>query len=422
MAQETIKYILVVEDSLMFTRILKRSIESAKQFKVVSVENFAELKVLLAEKKYSFFAALLDVNLPDAPNGEVIDYVVQYNIPSIIFTGKLDERFRNKIYTQGIVDYVLKEGRTNVDYVVSLLNQLERNRKLEVLVVDDSKSVRTYIRKLLLIYQFKVQEAHDGPEALRILKEKNNISLVLTDFNMPVMDGLELTKEIRSKYSSQEMAVIGMSTFGNNQLSARFLKLGGSDFLTKPFLEEEFFCRINQNMELLEHIRELKYLAARDHLTGLFNRRHFFDEGNLLFESQKNKQSTISAALLDIDFFKKVNDSYGHDAGDAVLAKIGRILQDEFSGKDIAARFGGEEFCFLLCDKTPEQALLKLQTLAARIADETFVLEDGFEFKVTVSIGVFSGREDSLQSSLSRADKALYQAKENGRNQVILAE
>ncbi|WP_019613286.1 GGDEF domain-containing response regulator [Psychromonas ossibalaenae] len=422
MVKKTIKYILVVEDSKMFTRILKRSIESVKQFKVISVENFAELKVLLAEKKHSFFAALLDVNLPDAPNGEVIDYVVQFDIPSIIFTGKLNERFRNKIYTRGIVDYVLKEGRSNVDYVVSLLNQLERNRKLEVLVVDDSKSVRTYIRKLLLIYQFQVQEAQDGPEALKILKENSNISLVLTDFNMPKMDGLELTKEIRSIYSSQEMAVIGMSTFGNNQLSARFLKLGGSDFLTKPFLEEEFFCRINQNMELLEHIRELKYLASRDHLTGLFNRRHFFEDGNRLFEQQKKKQSTMAVALLDIDFFKKVNDNYGHDAGDAVLQQLGKVLQEEFSGKDIAARFGGEEFCFLLCDKTSEQALLELQRLAARIADLTFVLEDDFEFKVTVSIGVFSGREGSLQSSLSRADKALYQAKENGRNQVILAE
>lgn len=90
------------------------------------------------------------------------------------------------------------------------------------------------------------------------------------------MNGLELTKNIRKLYSSQELAVIGMSIFGDNQLSARFLKLGGSDFITKPFLEEEFFCRIKQNMELLEHIKELKFLANRDYLTGLYNRRYFF--------------------------------------------------------------------------------------------------------------------------------------------------
>ena len=268
MEQKSDKYILVVEDSQMFSRILKRSIESVEHFKVVIAESFAELKAILSENKYQFFAGLLDVNLPDAPNGEVIDYVLEHDITSVVFTGKLDENFRKKIYKRGIVDYVLKEGPSNVEYMVSLLKQLDRNQNLNVLVVDDSSSARSYIKHLLLIYQFNVYEASDGVEALSVL-EANNIHLVLTDFYMPNMDGLELTKKIRTTYSSQEVAIIGMSVFGNNKLSAHFLKLGGSDFITKPFLEEEFFCRINQNMELLEHIRELKYLATKDHLTGL---------------------------------------------------------------------------------------------------------------------------------------------------------
>ncbi|MCP5079093.1 MAG: response regulator, partial [Psychromonas sp.] len=110
MYNKPIKNILVVEDSVMFTRIIKRSVESVDSFKVIAVENFADLKRLLAENRYQFFASLLDVNLPDAPNGEVIDYVLGHNIPAIIFTGKLDDSFRKTIYTKGIVDYVLKEG------------------------------------------------------------------------------------------------------------------------------------------------------------------------------------------------------------------------------------------------------------------------------------------------------------------------
>lgn len=418
------KNILVVEDSIMFTRILKRSIESVDGFNVIAVETFSDLKKLFTEKKHQFFASLLDVNLPDAPNGEVIDFVLAHNIPSIVFTGKLDKSFRKTIYTKGLVDYVLKEGPANVEYVVSLLSQLKRNSKIEVLIVDDSATVRAYIKHLLIIYQFTVLEAVDGIDALQTIKNNPRISLVLTDFNMPKMDGLELTKTIRQEYSSQQMAIIGMSAFGNNQLSAHFLKLGGSDFINKPFLEEEFFCRINQNMELLEHIKQLKFLATRDFLTGLFNRRHFFEVGNKILPRFKEQRGKVGVALLDIDFFKKVNDNYGHDAGDIVLCQLGQLLiktfEDDKQNNNIVARFGGEEFCFLLVAENQQQVEDKFSLLRECIENDRFILKDGFELQVTASIGLFTGEADDLEIALSIADKALYQAKANGRNQVVL--
>jgi len=418
--KQAIKYILVVEDSQMFSRIIQRSIEAVPDFKVVSVASFDELKSLLATGKYQFFASLLDVNLPDAPNGEVIDYVLGFKIPSIIFTARLDDRLRSSIYKKGIVDYVLKEGPGNVEYVVSLLKQLCRNRSIEVLIVDDSSSVRKYISHLLNIYQFNVSQAVDGVEALQKLKENNKISLVIADFNMPKMDGLELTKNIRARYSSKEMAIIGISTFGNNQLSARFLKLGGSDFLTKPFLEEEFFCRINQNMELLEHISELKYLATRDFLTGLHNRRYFSEHGKRVFGQHHQSGDDIAVAILDVDFFKKVNDSYGHDAGDLVLQQLGTLLLNACDGEDIVARFGGEEFCFLLPHKNTKQVIKQLETLRLAIEQGDFILDDGTALQVTVSIGLYFGKAQCLDLALNNADKGLYQAKNNGRNQVVV--
>ena len=419
MTQTLNKYILVVEDSQMFTRMLTRKIESVAEFKVIAVASFNELKLLLAENKYTFFASLLDVNLPDAPNGEVIDYVLDRNIPSIVFTGKLDEVFRDKIYKKGLVDYVLKEGPANVDYVLSLLQQLQRNQHKVVLVVDDSRSVRSYIKHLLSIYQFNVLEAADGIEALQILKANSAISLVLTDFNMPNMDGVELTKSIRQRYSSQDLAIIGMSTYGSNQLSAHFLKIGGSDFINKPFLEEEFFCRINQNMELLEHIRELKYLATCDYLTGLYNRRYFFEQSKNRIKQQRHSEH-MAVALLDIDFFKKINDTYGHDAGDIVLKQLGKMLQKAFIGRDIVARYGGEEFCFFLLNHTKDQALQRLEDLRMQIETDSFILSDGRILKVTASIGVYVGLINTFEEALNIADKGLYQAKENGRNQVCL--
>jgi len=424
MLKKSEKYVLVVEDSVMFIRLLKRSIEAVEGFKVIAVEDFAALKALLAKNEYQFFASLLDVNLPDAPNGEVIDFVLAHDIPSIVFTGKLDDSFRQTIYKKGLVDYVLKEGPANVEYVVSLLSQLDRNSKLDVLVVDDSASVRAYIKHLLVIYQFNVYEAVDGVDALDKLKENTNISLVLTDFNMPNMDGLELTKQLRREYSSQQMSIIGMSAFGNKELSAHFLKLGGSDFITKPFLEEEFFCRINQNMELLEHIKKLKFLATRDFLTGLFNRRHFFELGGNILSRCKKQGLEIGVALLDIDHFKKVNDNYGHDAGDIVLRDLGKLLTESFEESkhdhNVVARFGGEEFCFLLVADTLQQIEDQLFILREAIEETPFILNDGFELQVTASIGLFIGEVDDLESAISVADKALYQAKNNGRNQVVL--
>lgn len=417
------KNILVVEESVMFTRILKRTIESVDGFKVISVETFSDLKVLLAENRYQFFASLLDINLPDADHDDVINLVMGHHIPAIIFTEELDENFRKTIYSKGLVDYVLKEGPTNIEYVVSLLRQLKRNSKLNILVVDDSASVRDYIKHLLIIYQFNVIEAIDGLDALEKMKLHPNVSLVLTDFNMPNMDGLALTKKLRREYSSQQMAIIGMSAYGNNQLSAHFLKLGGSDFITKPFLEEEFFCRINQNMDLLEHIKQLKFLATRDFLTGLYNRRHFFEVGEGILARYKQKGLQIGVAILDIDYFKKVNDSYGHDAGDIVLRQLGRLLIESFEGDkedhNIVARFGGEEFCFLLVARNRQQIEDKLSILRRRIERKPYRLKDDFQLYVTVSIGLFIGEVSDLESALNIADKALYQAKENGRNQLI---
>ena len=424
MHNKSVKNILVVEESVMFSRILKRTIESIDGFKVVSVDTFADLKALLAQPKQSFFASLLDIDLPGAAENEVVDLVMSHHIPAIIFTAKLDEEFRKTIYSKGLVDYVLKEGATNIEYVVSLLRQLRRNSKLELLIVDYSASVRAYIKHLLTIYQFNVLEAVSGVDALEKVKSHPNISLVLTDFNMPDMDGLELTKKLRREHSSQQMAIIGMSAYGNNQLSALFLKLGGSDFISKPFLEEEFFCRINQNMDLLEHIKKLKFLATRDFLTGLYNRRHFFEAGENILSRYSQKGFHVGAAILDIDYFKRVNDNYGHDVGDLVLRQLGKLLIGIFEGNkqdhNIVARLGGEEFCFLFVARNSDQIKGQLSTLCKSIENERFILNNGTELRVTASIGLYIGEENDLESALSIADKALYQAKHNGRNQLVL--
>ncbi|SMF97678.1 diguanylate cyclase (GGDEF) domain-containing protein [Methylomagnum ishizawai] len=414
------KTILVVEDSKMFSRILTNSIESEPAFRVVVAETQAQMIGLLESGRYEFFASLLDLNLPDAPDGEVIDQALAYAIPSIVFTGKFDDDLRDRLLSKGIVDYVVKEGPANVDYVVTLLKQLLRNTQLKVLVVDDSKTARLHLARLLNIYRFNVLEAENGEQALNVLDDNKDICLMITDFNMPKMDGFDLTKRVRNLYSKQDMAIIGMSTYGNNLLSAKFLKIGGSDFINKPFLEEEFFCRVNQNLDLLEYIKNLKFIASRDFLTGLYNRQHFFDVGEKLFSRAYRMQKATVVALTDIDYFKKINDTYGHDIGDLVLKKVGAMLKASFRATDLVARYGGEEFCFLLPNIEPGQAQGIFEAIRRKIESELLVLPGGEILQITTSIGVCSSLEPSLEEALSKADKMLYQAKRNGRNQVML--
>lgn len=414
------KTILIVEDSKMFTRILSMSIKADSDFDVVVAESYAELIELIESKKYTFFASLLDLNLPDAPDGEVIDYVLAQGIPAIVFTGKFDDDLRDTMLSKGIVDYVLKEGPSNIEYIVSLVKQLARNTHIKVLVVDDSKLARKHIVKLLTIYRFIVLEAENGEQALEKIDANTDIRLIITDFNMPKMDGFELTKKIRQLYNKKDMAIIGMSTYGNNLLSARFLKIGGSDFITKPFLEEEFFCRVNQNMELLEHIRELKYIATRDYLTGLYNRKYFFEVGEKLFNRAVRSQKNLAVGLVDIDFFKSVNDTYGHEVGDIVLKRMGELLTANIRASDLVARMGGEEFCFLLPNVSNDEASVAFENLRSKIEQDIIVFQDQTPFRVTVSIGVCTTLEKNLEEALSKADKLLYKAKKSGRNQVAL--
>lgn len=412
--------ILVVEDSKVFARILSASIKVSTSFDVVTVESYAELVQLLENKQQTFFACLLDLNLPDAPNGEVVDYALSKGIPSIVFTSTFDDNLRDNLLSKGIVDYVVKESPANIEYIISLIKQLKRNASIKALVVDDSKTARDYISRLLSIYRFVVLPANDGVQGLELISQYKDIRLIITDFNMPTMDGIEFTQQVRNLYNKKEVAIIGVSAYGNNILSARFLKVGGSDFINKPFLEEEFFCRVNQNMELLDHIKDLEYIAIRDYLTGLYNRRHFFNVGEKLFSRAYRSKKEIAVALMDIDNFKPINDNYGHDIGDIVLQKIAEILSENFRAGDLVARLGGEEFSFLLLGVSSTDILTVFEKLRIKIAESPIALPDKNTLSVTVSIGITIQPETNLEQTLNKADKLLYQAKKNGRNQIVL--
>ena len=409
--------LLVVEDSKPIATVIKQIAQSLK-YEVVIATSLAEVEELLSVDT-DFFAATIDFALPDAHDGEAIACVLSHGIPGVVMTGKMDEDTRQKILAQPVIDYIPKENSQAFLYLKRILHWQITNSDNAILVVDDSSSARNHVVELLKRRNFSVFTANNGVQALERLAQHKNIKMVITDLEMPEMDGIELTNEIRKKYSREQLAVIGISGASNGIHSARFIKNGADDFLRKPFCPEEFYCRITQNIESLNNIAKIQHAANTDYLTDLANRRAFFRSAEQRINEYINKKVPYCLAMLDIDFFKKVNDQYGHDAGDQVLKVLALYMRKHF-GSGLTARLGGEEFAVLLHGIDTDNLYNRLDDFRREIAIANIPIGE-HHLSTSVSLGVVFSSVEPLSKQMSEADNALYLAKENGRNQIMIA-
>ncbi len=414
--------LLVVEDSAFFKNLILGAFETEPGIEIVAVETMADAEVAMDADGVPFFLALVDLNLPDAPDGEVVSKTLAYGIPSVVFTGTFDESVRTRFLDMGVLDFVLKDNPSSLRYLISLTRRILRNRTVTVLVVDDSVVARRVCSDLLKRYRLKVIEAKNGVEALEKLSENPGISIVITDHEMPEMDGFDLVTAIRREYDRDRLMVIGVSGSGGAPLSAKFLKHGANDFISKPYLPEELYTRVALNLDILENVSALTNAATRDFLTGLLNRRAFFDVGARIARSTQRSGLAAAVAILDIDHFKAVNDTYGHEAGDDVLKVVAELIERHTKrGGDVAARFGGEEFVVMLEVKDPDKVIDYFNELRETLAAQEIEIPDGM-VSVTASIGVVIQKEINLEAALKIADDNLYVAKNAGRNQVVVTD
>jgi diguanylate cyclase (GGDEF)-like protein len=200
-------------------------------------------------------------------------------------------------------------------------------------------------------------------------------------------------------------------------MSAMFLKHGADDFLCKPFQKEEFYCRVYRTVETLDNIQAIKRSAYTDQLTGLPNRLHFFRTVPTLFQAFQEEDTAFVVAMIDIDHFKTINDTYGHAGGDVALRHLSGIMQETLAGMDMVARFGGEEFVVTMPETSIEGATELAERICSNVRKQPY-RTDGDEMPITVSIGVtaFLQTDRDYAQILDRADYALYQAKTLGRD------
>lgn len=410
--------ILVIDDNKTLAKLIARKMQSSVDLDVDVAFDYAQTVDLMEENEY--FLVLADLNLPDAPNGEVVDYVISKKTLVIVLTGSTDAKTKETFIEKDIVDYVYKGDKYNVDYIFEVVDRLYKNRNYNVMVVDDSMPMRNSMKKTLQSQLFaKVFAAAHGEEALGYFSDNDNIKVVITDYNMPVMDGMTLIKELRERYDKNSLIIIVLTSESESSVASNFLKHGANDFLMKPFSKDELLCRINNNLYNMENINRITNLASKDFLTGLYNRRFFYD--NLTQYIQKNAGESFALAMMDIDFFKKVNDTYGHDIGDLVIKTLAGILTQCTKGSDIVARFGGEEFCVVLKNITKENAAKMFVIIRSKVANYV-VKTQGNEIKFSVSIGFTMNESGAdIDALIKKADDALYRAKQNGRNRVEIA-
>ncbi|MBF0187888.1 MAG: diguanylate cyclase [Magnetococcales bacterium] len=411
--------VLLIEDSPVQVKVLMRKFNETGRFNVIHAATYAETKAIIEQDNRDFFICLADLVLPDARDGEVVNLVTEAGLPTLVFSSIYSDDIRDRCDSKGVIDYVVKQGAHNVDYIVELIERIEKNRHVKVLVVDDSAISRTMIRAMLELYRFQVLEADNGLAAIKVVSEYPDIALMIIDYMMPEMDGIALLQWLRTQHGKDrnELAVIGLSAYGSHALSAKFIKNGGNDFLSKPFLKEEFICRVIQNVEHLEHLNTIREMAQKDHLTGMFNRRHFFHLAEPLFNNARRENIHLSVGLMDLDHFKTINDTYGHHAGDLVLREVATVLKKNFRDTDVVARMGGEEFCVLATNVKPEALFETFDRLRQEIAAIRIPFS-GADLTVTTSIGVTNTLRDSLKEMITDADRLLYAAKESGRDRV----
>jgi len=304
--------------------------------------------------------------------------------------------------------------------------------KRSVLVVDDSAFNIKILENQLKEY-FEVVSTTDPMEALRIAFEESP-SIVLLDVMMPKMDGYKFCRVLKDSKKTENIPVIFLTSRDSVEDKVAGLKTGGDDYITKPYEVSELLARINVHIRLREAqdqlkgllkeknklIEQLENLSVNDGLTGVYNRRYLEEYLENSFEECKRYGSTLSVMIMDIDYFKKVNDTYGHQIGDKVLESFAGRLVKNVRRADMLARYGGEEFVIVSKNTNIKGAIMLAEKLRKAVQKKPFEI-GMYRINLTVSFGVVEMRQGNYNDAaqlIRDADMLLYRAKDNGRNRV----
>ncbi|MBW7862028.1 MAG: diguanylate cyclase [Rhodocyclaceae bacterium] len=420
--------ILAVLGSSFFRHLLQRHLGFLPQPPMFAA-SIAEAQVALNSK---IDLVCLERHLPDGSGFDLARALRKHpetsRVPIILLTSSVDPEVCATSLEAGITEVFSKyELERLADYVEQRMRRNDATEKLigKALLVEDSVPVARFIRSVLERLGLRVDTCPSGEQALESLEAKTYDIALIDVLLEGRMTGLNLVREIRrSEGRNTRVPILAMSALEDMARRIELLREGANDFLAKPMLEEELAARV-RNMVQLKHLLDeteaqrdhMRRLAMTDQLTGLFNRHYLAEIASRRITEAGRHKIPVTMLMLDIDHFKNINDTHGHDIGDMVLAETAAVIKDCCREGDVAARTGGEEFVLLLINTVGERALAFAEDLRGRVEARR---PGGIP--VTVSVGVAetaTGAPTTFEALFKAADDALYDAKETGRNRVV---
>lgn len=452
--------ILVVDDVPANVKLLEARL-SAEYFDVVTASNGAEALSICARAECDI--VLLDVMMPDMDGFEVCRRLkcnpATHYIPVVMVTA-LDspaDRVRgleagaDDFLTKPVSDVVLLARVRSLTRLKMMTDELRMRAvtSLEIgleapecsAVADDGKNGRillvddrpaSYERLAPVLSAEHHVDVEPDPSQALLHAAEGCYDLLIVSLSLDNFDGLRLCSQARSLERTRQVPILAISDADNNARLLRGLEIGVNDYLLNPVDKNELMARARTQIRkrrytdhLRDNVQNSIEMAITDALTGLHNRRYMESHLTTLAEQASTRGRPLALMMLDIDHFKSINDSYGHDAGDDVLREFAVRIRKSIRGIDLACRYGGEEFVIVMPETDPQVAAMVAERLRRSIAGETFAVNKGTKrIGVTISVGlsILERKGEPVADLLRRADRALYRAKHNGRNRVVAAD
>lgn len=385
-----------------------------------AVNTASGVRKLLAAHSGEFVLAVVDTRLPDAPEGEVLEALTSQGIPTIAISSQVTDAVAARLQDKHIIDCVLKRTDDDIQLIADLVKRTLLNHTRKILFYSNNDFNRKNFRQMLDIHRYTVIDVRTEADVRRQLDTNRDISLVLMDHSAIEKDELSLINGLRQHYRREDLSIAIVCDSKNPDSTARLLRAGANDVISKPYQTDEFYYRVKHCVESVERVREIKFSATRDALTGIYNRDYLFDVGEKLYASAQRGDIKLSMAMIEIDRFESLTTDSGPDVSNAVLKTIAPLLQKELRQSDVLARYNAGTFVCLASNVGDHNAIMVFERIRQLIS-KTAVEFGAQVVNITGSIGVTTDLNEHFLAMISDAQEALDTAVKNGRNCVTVS-